>query len=223
MAAQLYDKIGIGYRNYRKPDPHISNEILLSLENSGTVLNVGAGTGSYEPDDRFVLAIEPSKIMIDQRSDSSAPVIQATAEQLPIRDDAFSAAMAILTVHHWQNPVLGLKELVRVARDRIVILTIDLDNSQFWLVDEYFPEIAEVDRGIFIPIDEVCAILGNAEVRPLLIPKNCSDGFLGAYWQRPEVYLDPNIREAISTFSKIKNLEAGLNRLSNDLKMGHGT
>ena len=218
--AQLYDAIGIGYHDYRRPDPRIATAIIRALGDAETVVNVGAGTGSYEPVDRALVAVEPSLAMIRQRPTDSAPVVQASATHLPFRDAAFAAALAVLTVHHWPDRARGLTELARVARRRLVIVTWDPAASGFWLVEDYFPEIGEIDRRILPSIEELRGILGDIEVRPLLVPHDCIDGFLGAYWQRPSAYLDAGVRSAISTFSKISDVESGLARLRSDLEDG---
>ena len=218
---ELYDEIGVGYRNSRRPDPRIATAIVHALDEAETVVNVGAGAGSYEPSDRAVVAVEPSMTMIRQRRVGSAPAVQASATQLPFRNATFEAALAILTVHHWPDRVRGLAELARVARGRIVILTWDPATSGFWLVDDYFPEIIEIDRRIFPSIEEFSRALGRIDVHILPIPHDCADGFLGAYWQRPHAYLDASVRSAISTFSKIRALEAGLTRLRRDLEDGN--
>ena len=217
---ELYDEIGIGYRNSRRPDPRIATAIFHALGEAETVVNVGAGAGSYEPSDRSVVAVEPSMTMIRQRRVGSAPAVQASATQLPFRDATFEAALAILTVHHWPDRARGLGELARVARDRIVILTWDPATSGFWLVDDYFPEIVEIDRRIFPSIEEFSRALGRVDVHTLPIPHDCVDGFLAAYWRRPHAYLDASVRSAISTFSKIRAIEAGLTRLRRDLQDG---
>ena len=178
------------------------------------------GAGSYEPLDRQVVAVEPSLTMIRQRRPGIGPVVQASAVDLPFREGAFAAALAVLTVHHWPDRSRGLHELARVARNRIVILTWDPATSSFWLIDDYFPEIGEIDRQILPPLEEFRQALGPIEVRPLLVPHDCSDGFLGAYWRRPHEYLDPRVRSAISTFSKIHDVESGLDRLRRDLEDG---
>ncbi len=183
-------------------------------------MNVGAGAGSYEPSDRSVIAVEPSMTMIRQRPVGSAPAVQASATHLSFRSATFEAALAILTVHHWPDRARGLGELARVARDRIVILTWDPATSGFWLIDDYFPEIVEIDRPIFPSIEEFSRALGRVDVHTLPIPHDCVDGFLGAYWRRPHAYLDASVRSAISTFSKIHALEAGLTRLRRDLQDG---
>ncbi len=217
---QLYDEIGAGYGTLRRPDSRIATAILRALDRADTIVNVGAGAGSYEPSDRSVVAVEPSLTMIRQRRTGSAPVVQASALELPFRDDAFAAALAILTVHHWPDRARGLGELARVGRGRAVIVTWDPATSGFWLVEDYFPEIVELDRPIFPTLEEFGRALGPIEVRTLPIPHDCVDGFLGAYWRRPRAYLDARVRGAISTFSKIRTLEPGLARLRRDLEDG---
>ena len=218
--AQLYDAIGVGYGRHRRPDPRIAAAISDALGAAESVLNVGAGSGSYEPSDRTVVAVEPSLAMIRQRPAASAAVVQASATHLPFADAAFDTALAVLTVHHWLDRARGLAELSRVARQRVVILTWDPAFSGFWLVDDYFPEIWDVDRPIFPSIDELRHALGNVESRPLLVPHDCVDGFLGAYWRRPRSYLDPGVRGAMSTFAKIGDVESGVTRLRRDLEDG---
>src|SRR5437899_546120 len=143
----VYNEIGVGYSTTRRPDPHIAGRILKALGDSESVVNVGAGAGSYEPRDRIVIAVEPSVTMIGQRPFGSAPVTQAVAEALPFRDGAVDSALAILTVHHWRDPSLGLAEMQRVARNRVVILTWDQEAwESFWLIREYLPCISEFDR-----------------------------------------------------------------------------
>jgi SAM-dependent methyltransferase len=218
--AQLYNAIGIGYRHYRRPDPRIASAILHALGEATSVVNVGAGAGSYEPTDRSVVAVEPSLAMIRQRQPGSAPVVQASATHLPFRDRVFSAALAVLTVHHWPDRQRGLMELARVTQRRVVIVTWDPATSGFWLLEDYFPSIAEIDRQILPSIEEFRQALGKIEVHPLLVPRDCTDGFLGAYWQRPYAYLDAGVRSAISTFAKIGDVDAGLALLRSDLSDG---
>jgi SAM-dependent methyltransferase len=218
--AQLYDAIGLGYGHYRRPDPRIATAISDALGDAATVVNVGAGAGSYEPADRSVVAVEPSSAMIRQRPAGSAPVVQASATHLPFCDAAFAAALAILTVHHWADRMRGLTELARVAQHRLVIVTWDPATSGFWLVEDYFPAIAEIDRQILPPMEEFRQVLGTIEIRPLPVPCDCTDGFLGAYWRRPHAYLDPGVRSAISTFAKISDVESGLRHLRSDLADG---
>jgi SAM-dependent methyltransferase len=219
---ELYDEIGVGYRARRRPDPRLAAAITRALGETETVVNVGAGAGSYEPADRSVVAVEPAITMIRQRSAGSAPVVQASATELPFRDDGFAAALAVLTVHHWPDKDRGLDELGRVAQRRVVVVTWDPSSSGFWLVDDYFSELFEIDRLIFPAIDDYRRALGRIEVHPLPIPHDCVDGFLGAYWRRPHAYLEAGVRGAISTFAKVppRDVEAGLERLRRDLDNG---
>jgi SAM-dependent methyltransferase len=219
----LYDEIGRGYGGHRRPDPRIAGAIGGALGLAATVVNVGAGAGSYEPVDRRVVAVEPSLAMIRQRPPRAAPVVQASATNLPFADGAFAAALAVLTVHHWPDRERGLRELARVARDRVVIVTWDPATSGFWLVDDYFPEILAIDRPIFPTVGELRAVLGALEVVPIPVPHDCIDGFLGAYWRRPEAYLDAGVRSAISTFAKIGDIAPALARLRRDVADGTWT
>jgi len=219
MTRAVYDKIGIGYAGRRRPDPRIAARINAALGECRSVVNVGAGTGSYEPDDRFVIALEPSIEMLRQRPRHAAPAVQASAGRLPFRDGSFDAALAILTVHHWPNRSEGLDELRRVARERVVLLTFDPKHTGFWLTRDYFPEIAADDLERFPSIQELAAHFGRVEVHAVPIPADCVDGFLGAYWRRPEAYLDPRVRAAMSAFSQF-DATAGLARLERDLGSG---
>ena len=219
--AQLYDEIGIGYNHYRRPDPRLAAAIHQALGEARSVVNIGAGAGSYEPQDRAVIAVEPSLAMIRQRQPEHAPVAQASATHLPFPDAAFDASLAILTLHHWPDQARGLAEMARVSRQRVVIVTWEPDDfNLFWLVEDYFPEIAEIDRSICPSIASLRATLGDIEVQPLPVPHDCIDGFLGAYWRRPHVYLDAGARGAISAFTKLSDVDAGLARLRSDLDSG---
>ena len=221
--SQLYDEIGLGYRDHRRPDPRLAAAITGALNRTDTVVNVGAGAGSYEPSDRSVVAVEPAMTMIRQRRAGSAPVVQASATELPFRDDGFAAALAVLTVHHWPDRARGLDELGRVARQRVVVVTWDPSSSGFWLVDDYFPDLIDIDRRIFPTMEDFRHALGHVQVHTLPIPHDCSDGFLGAYWRRPHAYLDTGVRGAISTFAKLHDVGRdldGLERLRRDLADG---
>jgi SAM-dependent methyltransferase len=213
-----YDSIGINYAQLRKPDPRIAAAIQAALGPAQTVLNVGAGTGSYEPVDRQVTAVEPSLEMIRQRSPSAAKVVQASAENLPFDDDAFDASMAILTIHHWPNKEMGLREMRRVTRGRIVLLTFD-PSRRPWLTD-YFPELATLDEAQMPAMSHYQRWLGAVSVVPLPVPHDCSDGFLYAYWRRPEMYLDARMRSGSSSFWAMGSTETGLQRLRQDLETG---
>jgi len=218
MAAK-YDIIGLNYAELRKPDPRIAAAIQQALGPAETVLNVGAGTGSYEPVDRLVTAVEPSREMIRQRSSAAAQAIQASAEHLPFDDDAFDAAMAILTVHHWPDKEAGLREMRRVTRGRIVLLTFDPSHRP-WLTD-YLPELVRLDEAHLPAMSDYERWLGPVQITPLLVPHDCSDGFLYAYWRRPGAYLDPRIRSGSSSFWAMGNsVESGLERLRRELQTG---
>ena len=213
-----YDLIGLNYAALRKPDPRIAAAIHQALARSRTVLNVGAGTGSYEPVDREVTAVEPSLEMIRKRAPSAARVIQATAESLPFGDDAFEGAMAVLTVHHWHDKPAGLREMRRVTRGPIVLLTFDPSHRP-WLTD-YLPELASLDEAQMPAMAEYERWLGDVRIAPVLIPHDCTDGFLHAYWRRPRAYLDPTIRSGSSSFWAIGDCEGGLERLRHDIDSG---
>jgi SAM-dependent methyltransferase len=193
----IYDRIGSGYTGTRRPDPRIAAAIGAALGDARTLVNVGAGAGAYEPPVRRVVAVEPSRAMIRQRPTGAAPCIQAVAERLPFRDGAVDASLAILTIHHWTEQAAGLAELRRVARRRVVVFTWDLGSlGEFWLTTEYFPEILDLDRPRFASMAVLEQRLGAIRTIPVPIPHDCQDGFLGAFWRRPEAYLDPAVRSA---------------------------
>src|SRR5687767_14783696 len=216
-----YDAIGSSYSTRRQPDPRLAARLDALIGSDGTVLNVGAGTGSYEPIRTGVVAVEPSTVMLSQRSPSAAPAVRAVAEALPFQDRAFDVVLGILTVHHWNDQRRGLEECARVARDRVVILTWDPDAEGFWLVRDYFPDILAIDRRIFPSMELLRAVLGPITVQSLPIPRDCVDGFLGAFWLRPEAYLEEEVRAGISTFGRLMNIDPRLERLEGDLKSGN--
>jgi SAM-dependent methyltransferase len=218
----IYDRIGVDYSNLRKPDPRIAAPILAALGSASSVLNVGAGTGSYEPADRAVTAIEPSAGMIRQRRPSAAPAIQGHAEALPFPDRSFDAVMAILTVHHWTDKARGLREMRRVARGPAIVLTFDPAHRGTWLTD-YLPQLSALDEAQMPPMADYERWLGPVEISPVPVPADCSDGFLHAYWRRPAAYLDPRIRRGISSFWALSDVDEGLARLEADLASGHWT
>lgn len=215
MAQQSYDIIGIGYAEQRRPDSRIETQVWAALGDAGSVLNVGAGAGSYEPPDCMVVAVEPSSVQIAQRLRNAAPVVRGVAEALPFPDASFDACLATLTVHHWTDRRAGLEELRRVARVRIVIMTHDIDVLERVWISDYFPQIAAYDHPRFPTIAELADTLGGATVEVIPIPADCTDGFLLASWRHPERYLDPQVRAAISGFLLLSHaeLETGLNRL----------
>jgi SAM-dependent methyltransferase len=207
------------YSASRRADPRIAAHVRAALGDARSVVNVGAGAGSYEPEDLEVIAVEPSPGMIAQRS---SPAIEGLAEALPLADDCADAAMAVLTVHHWSDLAAGLREMRRVARRRVVVLHFDVAvAARFWLVEEYLPEIAEQERDFPTPADIVALLDAPAEVLPVPVPHDCTDGFLGAYWRRPAAYLDPVARAAISSFTALGDgAVPGLERLRADLESG---
>lgn len=214
-----YDIIGLDYARLRQPDPRIAKLIEHALLPAATVLNVGAGAGSYEPSDCRITAVEPSITMIRQRPPSDAVVVQACAEALPFADDSFDAAMAILTVHHWSDQPKGLRELRRVTRGRIVILTFDPAFRGFWLTD-YLPELIALDEKQMPELSAFEAVLGAVDIQPVPIPNDSIDGSLCAYWQRPAAYLDARVRAAISSFWALGDVSEALSRLESDLQSG---
>lgn len=217
--AALYDRIGLTYADLRKPDPRIARLIDDALGDARTVLNVGAGAGSYEPAHRRVTALEPSEAMIRQRRTPAAAIVQGEAESLPFEDRSFDAAMAVLTVHHWSDQAKGLAEMRRVTRGPIVVLTIDPSFRGFWLTD-YFPGLIDLDERLMPPVARFGDWLGDITVEPAPVPHDCSDGFLAGYWRRPAAYLDERVRAAISPFWAIGDLSDGLTRLEADLTSG---
>ncbi len=219
MTSPLYDTIGVGYRHARRPDARIARRLHAGLQDAASVVNIGAGVGSYEPTDRRVVAVERSRVMIGQRPAGSAPVVQARAEALPFADDAFDAAMGVLTIHHWSDVERGLREALRVAKGYVVLLTWMGPYPDFWLLD-YIPQIASYDQALFLNEEELSSILGLLRVEPVPIPHDCTDGFMCAYWRRPQAYLDASVRRSISTFSQIQGYEPALARLAEDLQSG---
>jgi SAM-dependent methyltransferase len=219
----VYDRIGGSYTSGRRPDPRIAAALTAALGDADTVLNVGAGTGSYEPADRPVVAVDPSPVMLAQRPPDSAPYVQATAEALPFGDGTFGAAMAVLTIHHWRDKPRGLAEVRRVARGPLVFFGGHNRklNTSWWLHD-YFPAVHRLVAGRTYPAERIAEVLGPVEVVPVPVPADCADGFEAAYWRRPEAILDPAIWRAASALSLIPAADraAGMARLSADLASG---
>jgi SAM-dependent methyltransferase len=201
-AGVLYNRIGRGYAELRQPDPRIAACILDALGTAETILNVGAGTGSYEPTDRDVTAVEPSAVMRAQRPPGAARCIAAQADDLPFDDASFDVAMAILTDHHWPDPIAGLREMRRVAR-RVVVLQWDtlIEPSPFWLVRDYMPEFTALATGR--PTLSARAAAIGAPMSVVAIPHDCTDAFFPAYWRRPHAYLDPAVRRTTSVWSRV--------------------
>ena len=221
-----YGAIGGAYGQTRRADPRVASWIRWGLGDARTVVNVGAGLGSYEPDDLEVTAVEPAAAMIAARPPGAAPCVLAAAESLPFPHASFDAAMGVLTMHHWSDVAAGLRELRRVARRRVVLFTWapDFDDA-LWLTTDYLPEIRVRDRAIFPSLPTVVAGLQphrGVAVEPVPIPADCTDGFLGAWWRRPAAYLDPGIADGISSFRELgpKAVGPGLERLAADLESG---
>ncbi|MGC1852199.1 MAG: class I SAM-dependent methyltransferase [Solirubrobacterales bacterium] len=226
--SDTYDRIGRGYSGFRQTDPRIAAAIETALGEAGTVLNVGAGAGSYEPPGREVVAVEPSAEMIAQRLPGGAPAVQASAESLPFADDSFDAAMAVFSDHHWRDRTAGLREMQRVAGGRVVILNADPGlATSFWLTRDYLPTFADLIpppyRRAGYWLDELEGLLGPIEAMTVPVPHDCRDGFYQSYWRRPRAYLEPRIRETISVFHRLADadLATAIDRLRRDLDDGH--
>jgi SAM-dependent methyltransferase len=203
-SGQLYDTIGATYTVTRHTEPRIAARVWAALGDARTVLNVGAGTGNYEPPDRDVTAVEPSALMRAQRPEGAPLCVVAAAEKLPFDDLSFDAAMAFSTVHHWQDPIAGLRELRRVAR-RVVVFTHETTDTgwhgRFWLSRDYLPEVARFLTGR-PSLAELASAIG-ARVEPVPIPWDCADGFFEAYWRRPEAYLNEQVRRGVSCWARV--------------------
>jgi SAM-dependent methyltransferase len=219
-----YDHLGLGYTLTRRSDPRIAAQIHEALGDASTIVNVGAGAGAYEPTDREVLAIEPSETMIAQRGPDLAPAIRGHAESLPLEADSVDAAMACLTLHHWADWRIGVQELRRVARKRVVIFTYDNTYAmRFWLMRDYLPKLARLDCARFPGIHEQRVATGDeVKVVPVPIPHDCEDGFLAAFWRRPKAYVDDRVRSGMSIFHLpgAERLLDGLDVLAEDLHSG---
>lgn len=214
--APLYDTIGRGYAEYRRPDPRIAAAVHAALGDARHVLNVGAGAGSYEPDDRYVTAVEPSAVMAAQRPSSLTPAVLSRAEDLPFVDNVFDAAMAILTIHHWHDLPQGLAEVRRVTSGSIVIVTCDpATTAAWWLPQHYAPELVDPLTAPLPSLATLRDILGEVDCRALPVPARCSDGFLLSFWDRPERVLDAGARAAASAFGHVP--AAAQERMSTDL------
>jgi SAM-dependent methyltransferase len=219
VTRERYDAIGGSYTGTRAEDPRIAAAIHAALGDARTVLNVGAGAGAYEPRDREVTAVEPSAVMRAQRPPGAAPCVDARAEALPFPDGAFDAAMAVLSDHHWTDRAAGLRELRRVARRAVVFQWDPAYRDAFWLVRDHLPDFAAGMRGTF---DVLRDALGAPREIPVPIPHDCRDGFLMAYWRRPEAYLDPAVRANISVFALLPpaQVDAMVASLRADLESG---
>jgi SAM-dependent methyltransferase len=222
MAAPRYDRTGHQYARTRRPDPRIASCIERALADTTSIANVGAGTGSYEPG-HTVVAVEPSAVMIAGRPPDWAPAVRAKAENLPLATDSVDAALAVLTVHHWDDLDRGLAELARIARRRVVILTWDHNvTKHFWLLRDYLPAAAATDARLAVPMSRFSALPGTVTIQPVPVPHDCVDGFGGAFWRRPEAYLDPRIRAGMSMFTETTDpsLDGQLSVLRAELHSG---
>lgn len=215
-----YDVIGTTYRATRSADARIASLIRNALVPYASVLNVGAGTGSYEPTGSHVFAVEPSHTMIAQRAQCAAPAVRGVAEALPFASESVDVVLGILTLHHWSDVARGLAECRRVARERVVLFTWDPNAANFWLVSDYCPQILDHARTIFPSLDTLQQLLGHARIEPVPIPSDCVDGFLGAYWKRPDAYLNAVVRQGMSAFVLIDDVESPITRLEADLASG---
>jgi SAM-dependent methyltransferase len=214
-----YDQLASQYERFRKPDPRIAKRIHFHLRGARQILNVGAGMGSYEPNGCEVVAVEPVRKMISGRRNAKALLVQGAAEALPFKDGSFDCSMGILTMHHWSDITAGLREMRRVTRGGIVLFTWTGYGGSFWL-EEYIPEIKGIDEALFPTLEDLDRMLGGISVETVEIPHDCTDGFMCAYWRRPDMYLDPDRRRAISTFSRISEVKGRLDRLREDIESG---
>lgn len=221
MTSATYETIGRGYAERRRPDPRIERQIHAALGDAETVVNVGAGTGSYEPSDRRVVAVEPSTVMLAQRPSVAAPAVRAVVEALPFGDAAFDAAMGVLTLHHWNDVDAGLDEVCRVAPRRVVLTFDHALEADLWMW-HYFPAASALDATRAPSIEHVADRLGADRIEVVPVPHDCTDGFGGAYWRRPEAYLDADVRASISSLAVLDDaqLEPGLTRLRAELESG---
>jgi SAM-dependent methyltransferase len=218
-----YDTLGRHYAPIRRPDPRLAAAIWSALGDAESIVNVGAGAGSYEPPDREVIAVEPSEVMSAQRPAGAAPAVKAAAESLPLGDGAVDAALAVLTMQHWDDVDRGLREMLRVARRRVVLVTMDVDVlAELWLIRDYVPETIAAHAASFPSIGWLLDTLPDPSVSPLPIARDCADGFMAAYWGSPEAYLDPMIRAGTSAWQQLPAhvVERALDRLQADLSDG---
>jgi SAM-dependent methyltransferase len=215
-----YDRIGIGYNQIRRPDPRLEAVITEALGGAGSIVNVGAGAGSYEPGTARVVGVDPSEVMLAQHPGTTR--VQASAESLPFPTGAFDAAMAVMTIHHWADPRAGLAEMRRVSR-RQLVFTWDKDHDhELWIVSEYIPEIRDLEHARHPSLHEITETLGGGDVVAFPIPHDFVDGYQPAFWRRPEAYLDARVRAASSTFATLPDgvVEPAMRRLEADLSSG---
>jgi SAM-dependent methyltransferase len=223
MGRPVYDRIGDGYAAGRREEPRIAARLIRALGDADSVVNVGAGAGSYEPADRPVVAVEPSAVMAAQRPPGAAPCVRATAEALPFADGTFGAAMAVLSIHHWTDKARGLAEMRRVSRGPVVLFGgCERGLNTSWWLHHYFPATRRLVSARTVPAQRIAEALGPVTVMAVPIPADCADGFEAAYWRRPRAILDPAVWRACSALALIGEgeREAGMARLSADLASG---
>jgi SAM-dependent methyltransferase len=219
MAAALYERLGQSYQQARRADPRIAELLAAAIGDARSVVNVGGGTGSYEPTNCHVVAVEPAAAMRARRPVAAAPCVDARAEALPFDDASVDVAMGIYTDFHWSDRARGIAEMKRVARRSVVLLTVDSAHADsYWLIRDYLPE----GRSLFAPLSDLLAMLPGATVRPVLIPEDCQDGFVQAFWKRPHALLDPQVRASMALFSHMQSdqIERRIQRLRADLADG---
>lgn len=202
----IYDDIGVNYSVTRCTDPKIAEQLYSKLQGATRIVNIGAGTGSYEPENIELVAVEPSLEMISQRGNDSHSVEKACAEKLPFENDSFSHAMTVNSMHHWENRALAFAEINRVATDKFVAISWDPESDPFWLTRDYFPEIYEMDKCIFPGIKELNEYFSDVVITPLKIPADCKDGLLAAFWKRPEAYLSEKYGNRPPPLQKLNTL-----------------
>jgi SAM-dependent methyltransferase len=220
--AAIYDSIGAGYTAHRRADPRVAAAIHRALGGARSIIDVGAGTGSYEPDDALVVAVEPSAAMVRQRAPGAAPAVRGVAEHLPVRDGAFDAALVSLSLHHWPDLRAGLRELRRVAGRQVVFLFDPAVHERYWLIQEYLPGVARLPATHRAPLATVLDELGGGDVSVVPVPHDCVDGFMWAHWRRPHAYLDPKVRACMSGIALLdqNDVERAMARLAADLESG---
>lgn len=225
VSTDPYRTLGAGYAGQRRADPRIEARIADALDGARSVVNVGAGTGSYEPA-VTMLAVDPSITMLAQRPVGAAPAVLGAAEALPVPDDAADAALAVLTVHHWNDPAAGIAELVRAARRQVILTWDPAFTRQYWLVADYLPEIGRLEQDV-AGLDTITRLLrprvADLAVVPVPVPADCRDSFLAAHWRRPHAYLDPHVRAAASGTAGLPDavVRPAVHRLADELASGH--
>jgi SAM-dependent methyltransferase len=218
-----YQRHGHGYATQRRTDPRIAAQVHAALGDARRIVNVGAGAGSYEPEDRYVVAVEPSAAMRAQRPSHVVPALEASAERLPFDDDSFDAAMATVTVHQWSDRAAGLRELRRVARGPVVVLTFDGDALDLLWLAEYAPELIAAERRRYPPLDAIADLIGaSCTVSEVAVPIDCVDGFTEAFYARPERFLDPQVRRSQSAWTFVDDADEAraVEHLRSDLDSG---